>query len=71
MRHMDEIAACTILYGTNSWFMGTNIPKKKRAILLYADNTATYQKEYQEAAAKGYEGHCCKGHYEESCTLCL
>ncbi len=56
VRYMDGIAARTILYDTNSWFMGSNIPGKKRAILLYAGNAATYRKECQEAAAKGYEG---------------
>jgi cation diffusion facilitator CzcD-associated flavoprotein CzcO len=56
VRHMDESAARTILYDTNSWFMGANIPGKKRAILLYAGSAATYRKECQDAAAKGYEG---------------
>jgi cation diffusion facilitator CzcD-associated flavoprotein CzcO len=56
VQHMDESARRTILYETNSWFMGANIPGKKRAILLYAGSAATYRKECQEAAAKGYEG---------------
>jgi cation diffusion facilitator CzcD-associated flavoprotein CzcO len=56
VQHLDESARRTILYDTNSWFMGANIPGKKRAILLYAGNAATYRKECQEAAAKDYEG---------------
>jgi len=36
--------------------MGANIPDKKRAILLYAGNAATYRKECQEAADNGYQG---------------
>ncbi|NOT56826.1 MAG: NAD(P)/FAD-dependent oxidoreductase [Deltaproteobacteria bacterium] len=54
--HMDACASRTILYDTNSWFMGANIPGKKRAILLYTNSAATYRKECQDAAAKGYEG---------------
>ncbi len=56
VQHMDDSAKRTILYNTNSWFMGANIPGKKRAILLYAGSAATYRKECQEAAAKGYDG---------------
>jgi hypothetical protein len=36
--------------------MGSNIPGKKRAILLYANTAAAYRKECLEAAANGYEG---------------
>jgi cyclohexanone monooxygenase len=56
VEYMNECAARTILYDTNSWFMGSNIPGKKRAILPYANSAATYRKEWQEAAAKGYKG---------------
>ena len=39
VEHAAEVAARTLFARANSWFMGANIPGKKRAILLYA-NTA-------------------------------
>ena len=56
MHDMDESTRRTSLYNTNSWFMGQNIPGKKRAIVLYSGNAATYRKECQDAVVKGYEG---------------
>jgi len=36
--------------------MGSNIPGKKRALLLYADSAPNYRAKCAEVAAKGYEG---------------
>jgi hypothetical protein len=36
--------------------MGSNIPGKKRAILLYPNAATVYRQKCTEAAAKGYEG---------------
>ena len=36
--HVNELGAGTILSAADSWFMGANIPGKKRAILLYANS---------------------------------
>lgn len=40
----------------SSWFLGANIPGKKREFLFYGGGTAAYRKECQEIVAKGYEG---------------
>jgi cation diffusion facilitator CzcD-associated flavoprotein CzcO len=56
VEHSRELAAQTLLSATESWFMGTNIPGKKPALLLYANSAPNYRKECAEAAAKGYEG---------------
>jgi hypothetical protein len=55
-QHMDECARRTILYDTTSWFMGQNIPGKKRALLLHAGNAPTYRREvrmWQPRETKG------------------
>ncbi|MGH7962380.1 MAG: hypothetical protein ACRERD_11245 [Candidatus Binatia bacterium] len=36
--------------------MGTNIPGKKRTVLLYANTAPAYRKKCAEVAANGYEG---------------
>jgi len=46
----------TLLSDANSWFMESNIPGKKRAILLYANTAPAYRAKCAEVAAKGYEG---------------
>ncbi len=56
VEHSNELAAQTLLSGTNSWFVGANIPGKKRAFLLYANSAPNYRKKCEEVAAKGYEG---------------
>ncbi len=56
VEHSRELAAQTLLSATESWFMGTNIPGKKPALLLYANSAPNYRKECADAAARGYEG---------------
>ena len=54
--HANELAAGTILTAADSWFVGANIPGKKRAVLLYANSAREYRKKCHEVAANGYEG---------------
>jgi cyclohexanone monooxygenase len=55
--HVNEMGTHTLLSGANSsWFIGTNIPGKARAILLYANTATAYRQKCAEVAAKGYEG---------------
>ncbi len=57
VEHANELASHTLLNEAKSaWFAGTNIPGKKRAILLYANSARAYRRECAEVAAKGYEG---------------
>jgi len=56
IEHAAELASHTFLSGTSSWFMGTNIPGKKPALLLYANSAPNYRNKCKEVAAKGYEG---------------
>jgi cyclohexanone monooxygenase len=56
VEHVNELGAQTLLSDANSWFMGANIPGKKRAILLYANTAPAYRQKCDEVAASGYEG---------------
>ena len=57
VEHANELAeGHTLLSDANSWFVGANIPGKKRALLLYANTAPAYRKKCAEVAAKGYEG---------------
>ncbi len=56
VEHANELGSLTLLSDAKSWFMGSNIPGKKRAILLYANTAPAYRQKCEEVAAKGYEG---------------
>ncbi len=56
VEHANELATHTLLSDANSWFVGANIPGKKRAFLLYANTAPAYRAKCAEVAAKGYEG---------------
>ena len=54
--HAAELAEGTLFASGNSWFVGANIPGKKRVFLLYANTVPAYRQKCAEVAAKGYEG---------------
>jgi cation diffusion facilitator CzcD-associated flavoprotein CzcO len=54
--HAAKLASRTLLNDTKSWFMGSNIPGKKPALLLYANTAPRYRAECAEVAANGYKG---------------
>ena len=56
VEHANELGTHTLLSDAHPWFMGANIPGKKRAILLYANTAPAYRARCAEVAAKGYEG---------------
>jgi hypothetical protein len=56
VEHTHDMASKTLLSDAKSWFMGSNIPGKKRALLLYANSAPNYRKLCQDAAAKDYDG---------------
>ena len=56
VEHAAELAEGTLFASGNSWFVGANIPGKKRVFLLYANTVPAYRKKCAEVAAKGYEG---------------
>ena len=56
MDHVEEIAANTLRYSCNSWYVGANIPGKKRVFLPYAGGLPQYTDKCNEVAANEYEG---------------
>ena len=56
MDHVEEVADDTLRYSCNSWYVGANIPGKKRIFLPYAGGVPQYAKTCNEVAANGYEG---------------
>ncbi len=56
MQHSEEIMTTSVLTGANSWFMGANIPGKKRAFLFYGGGNAMYRQKCEEVVASDYEG---------------
>jgi cyclohexanone monooxygenase len=56
VEHAAELAEGSLFAAGNSWFVGANIPGKKRVFLLYANTVPAYRKRCAEVVAKGYEG---------------
>ncbi len=54
--HCEEVVAHTLFLKTDSWFMGANIPGKKRMFLGYGGGLPRYREKCAEVAARGYEG---------------
>ena len=54
--HVDEVAQRTLRYSCNSWYVGANIPGKKRVFLPYAGGLPKYSEKCQEVASRRYEG---------------
>jgi len=56
VEHAAELASQTLLSDAKSWFMGSNIPGKARALLLYTNSAIAYRDKCDEVAANGYQG---------------
>ncbi len=54
-RHMEEVAARTLLSQADSWYMGANIPGKPRQ-LLHHPGVQEYMAYCRDSAANGYAG---------------
>jgi cation diffusion facilitator CzcD-associated flavoprotein CzcO len=56
VEHVREVAALTLFNQANSWYLGANIPGKKRVFMPYVGGFAPYRERCDEVAANGYEG---------------
>ena len=56
MDHVAEVADGTLRYSCNSWYVGANIPGKKRIFLPYAGGLPQYSDICDKVAAEGYSG---------------
>ena len=54
--HVEEIAGNTLRYTCNSWYVGANIPGKKRIFMPYAGGIPSYREKCDQIAASDYEG---------------
>lgn len=55
VRHVNEVAAATLLPKAASWYMGANIPGKPRVFLPYI-GLSVYRRKCDEVVANGYQG---------------
>jgi cation diffusion facilitator CzcD-associated flavoprotein CzcO len=60
VKQLNELAEQTVIVDGNSWFVGANIPGKKRATQMYAGSAPSFRAACDEAAAKDYEGFALK-----------
>ena len=54
--HVREAADLTLFPLANSWYLGANIPGKKRVFMPYVAGVFTYRQYCDEVVRKGYEG---------------
>ncbi|MEM7542223.1 MAG: NAD(P)/FAD-dependent oxidoreductase [Pseudomonadota bacterium] len=54
--HVLETAEATLFVKYDSWFMGSNVPGKKRVFLNYVGGTPYFLEKSAAVAAAGYEG---------------
>lgn len=53
---LQELAKQTLMWGANSWYMGANIPGKKREMLNYLKGIPEYEKSCRGSLERGFEG---------------
>ncbi|HEX3566511.1 MAG TPA: steroid monooxygenase, partial [Acidimicrobiales bacterium] len=54
--HVAEMSNLGLFNRANSWYLGANIPGKKRVFMPYVGGFANYRARCGEIAANGYEG---------------
>ncbi len=56
VEHVRRVAEHTLFPRANSWYLGANIPGKKRVFMPYVGGFAPYRRRCDEVAANDYEG---------------
>ena len=54
--HVRDVAELTLFPRANSWYLGANIPGKKRVFMPYVGGFLPYTNRCAEVAEHGYEG---------------
>ncbi|RJQ77779.1 NAD(P)/FAD-dependent oxidoreductase [Pseudonocardiaceae bacterium YIM PH 21723] len=54
--HTDEVASGLLLPHTDSWYTGSNVPGKPRALLAYFGGAPAYRRICADVAERGYQG---------------
>ena len=58
LNHVNEVAHATLYPEAGSWYMGANVPGKRRE-LLFHPGVPDYMARYYASAENGYEGFVC------------
>jgi len=58
--HVNELADLTLYPKANSWYLGANIPGKKRVFMPYVGGVGRFRRHCEEVAADGYPGFVLK-----------
>jgi len=56
VEHVRQVAGLTLFPRASSWYLGANIPGKKRVFMPYVGGLLPYRERCDEVARKGYEG---------------
>ena len=56
MDHVEEVASNTLRYSCNSWYVGANVPGKKRVFMPYIGGQDVYRKKCIDISNNDYEG---------------
>ncbi len=56
VEHVRAVASLTLFPKANSWYLGANIPGKKRVFMPYVGGLLPYRERCSEIASKDYEG---------------
>ena len=54
--HVNEVAADTLYWEANSWYLGANVPGKSRVFMPYVGGAGTYREKCDAVASNDYEG---------------
>jgi cyclohexanone monooxygenase len=54
--HVRQVAEATLFPRANSWYVGANIPGKKRVFMPYVGGFGPYRLHCEDIAARGYDG---------------
>jgi cyclohexanone monooxygenase len=52
----DEVAHRTLRYGCSSWYLGSNVPGKKRVFMPFVGGLPAYIEKCEETVRAGYDG---------------
>lgn len=55
-RHMADVAAPSLFWESNNWFVGANVPGKPRVLMIYLGGFESYRDHTQRIAREGYSG---------------
>ena len=55
--HVEDVASATLRYGCNSWYVGANVPGKRRIFMPYAGGIPKYNEKCEEVSSNGYKGY--------------